>query len=402
MKKNQSKAIPQKQETPPAKAASLGAVLFLLVLLGLGLWTVLSKERDFSSVERRPLAKRPVFSLAKVGEGTYQADYEAYLSDQFPLRSQALALKAEFQKAIGKFDNSRVYFAKDHSLIEKRTQLDWQKLDRNLQDMDAFSEQFLKQKPEARITYLIAPTQSGVYPKRLPYGAVEADQAEGMADLRSKHQRDDLLYPDLLEGLRGSNQQDLYFKTDHHWTQKGALEAYKIYKTALGETESLNRDLEIFGQAQVLSQDFHGTTYQKAPARTIPGDKLDAFIWPGLDQVQVYDGQGNQLDQGLYKKEALTSTDAYEYFLGPNRDLLQIKTANENADRGTLLLVKDSYANAFVPFLTMDYRQIIVLDLRYVKDALADILDRYEPDDLMFLYNIGTFSEENATYKLLD
>jgi hypothetical protein len=98
----------------------------------------------------------------------------------------------------------------------------------------------------------------------------------------------------------------------------------------------------------------------------------------------------------------LTSTDAYEYFLGPNRDLLQIKTAHENADRGTLLLVKDSYANAFVPFLTMDYRQIIVLDLRYVKEALADILDRYEPDDLMFLYNIGTFSEENATYKLLD
>lgn len=402
MKKNQSKEIPQKQETPPAKAASFGAVLFLLVLLGLGLWTVLSKERDFSAVERRPLAKRPVFSLSKVGEGIYQADYEAYLSDQFPLRSQALALKAEFQKAIGKFDNSRVYFAKDDSLIEKRTQLDWQKLDRNLLDMDAFSEQFLKQKPEARITYLIAPTQAGVYPNRLPYRAVEADQAEGMAALRSKHQRDDLLYPDLLEGLRGSNQQDLYFKTDHHWTQKGALEAYKIYKMALGEKESLNRDLEIFGQAQVLSQDFHGTTYQKAPARTIPGDKLDAFTWPDLDQVQVYDGQGNQLDQGLYKKEALTSTDAYEYFLGPNRDLLQIKTANENVDRGTLLLVKDSYANAFVPFLTMDYRQIIVLDLRYVKEALDDILDRYEPDDLIFLYNIGTFSEENATYKLLD
>jgi hypothetical protein len=404
MKKNQPvKTIKQESEKPlPSKSASVWSVLILLVFLGLGLWTLFSKDRDFSLVERRPLAQKPSLSFSKLAEGAYQSDFEAYLSDQFPLRSQALALKAEFQKDIGKFDNSRVYFGKNNALIEKRTDLDWSKLDRNLQDMDAFSEKFLEAKPKARISYLIAPTQAGVYPKRLPYGAVEADQAEGMAALRSKHQKEGLIYPDLLEGLRKSGRDDLYFRTDHHWTQEGALEAYKIYKTSLGEGDSLYRNLEKIGQAEMMTQAFYGTTYQKAPAKSIPADRLDAFNWPDLDSIQVYDGQGNILEQGLYLPEALASSDAYEYFLGPNRDLLEIKTKREDPDRGTLLLVKDSYANAFVPFLTLDYQRIIVLDLRYVKEPLADILDRYAPDDLMFLYNIGTFSEENATYKLLD
>jgi hypothetical protein len=404
MKKNQSiKTTMDGSDKPlPSRAASFWSTVFLLTFLSLGLWTLFSKNRDFSAVERRPLAQRPSLSFSKISDGAYQSDFAAYLSDQFPLRSQALALKAEFQKAIGKFDNSRVYFGKNNALIEKRTDLDWSKLDRNLQDMDAFSEMFLKQRPEARISYLIAPTQAGVYPERLPYGAVESNQAEGMVALRSKHQKKGLIYPDLLEGLRKSEKDDLYFRTDHHWTQQGALEAYKLYKTSLGEVESLNRNLDKIGQAEMMTQDFHGTTYQKAPAKSIRADRLDAFVWPGLDSAQLYDGQGNAIGQGLYCPEALASTDAYEYFLGPNRDIVEIKMGNEDKDRGTLLLIKDSYANAFVPFLTMDYKRIIVLDLRYLKDPIADILDRYAPDDLMFLYNIGTFSEENSSYKLLD
>ena len=96
----------------------------------------------------------------------------------------------------------------------------------------------------------------------------------------------------------------------------------------------------------------------------------------------------------FYKLNNLKKKDTYTVFGGSNHPIYSIKTP-VNSQR-KLLLIKDSYANSFIPFLSQDYREIIVIDPRYFFDDISEIIKANGITDVLFLYNANTFFNDNS------
>ena len=83
--------------------------IFLFGIFGGTLVTLLVPKRDFSDRENRALQQFPKLSLASVLDGTFEKDYETYLSDQFPLRDAWIQVKAEAELLMGKQEIKDIY-----------------------------------------------------------------------------------------------------------------------------------------------------------------------------------------------------------------------------------------------------------------------------------------------------
>lgn len=80
--------------------------------------------------------------------------------------------------------------------------------------------------------------------------------------------------------------------------------------------------------------------------------------------------------------------------------MMDIRTTADSTDR--LLLVKDSYANCLIPFLTPYFREIIVIDPRYYYGDIHKIMEENKITSVLFLYNGNTFVEDNSISGVLE
>ena len=177
---------------------------------------------------------------------------------------------------------------------------------------------------------------------------------------------------------------DPYYHTDHHWTTMGAQAVYGQWAAATGHT-ARSYDLTL------ASDHFRGTLYSKV---LLPDSVYDSVYYAPEITVEsvVCDGE----DGTLYDLSALEQKDKYELFLGGNYGKAVITTGVENGRR--LLLVKDSFANSFVPFLTGDYETITMIDLRYCRDSMRDLAD--EATDILVLTEMTNFAASADYFKL--
>ena len=134
-----------------------------------------------------------------------------------------------------------------------------------------------------------------------------------------------------------------------------------------------------------------GTLYSKV---LLPDSVYDSVYYaPEITAESVVcDGE----DGTLYDLSALEQKDKYELFLGGNYGKAVITTGAENGRH--LLLVKDSFANSFVPFLTEDYETITMIDLRYCRDSMRDLAD--EATDILVLTEMTNFAASADYFKL--
>lgn len=111
---------------------------------------------------------------------------------------------------------------------------------------------------------------------------------------------------------------------------------------------------------------------------------------------------GDMISDSLYFKEkALKGFNRYEVFFSKNT--FQVEVATKAGTGKTLLLIKDSFANCFVPFLTEDYDRIIMLDYRYGKIPVSRILNIHEEiTDVLVLFETEKFMKNTKLEKLAD
>ena len=93
----------------------------------------------------------------------------------------------------------------------------------------------------------------------------------------------------------------------------------------------------------------------------------------------------------------LDTKDKYSLFLNNNNPIIKIKN-NDINDGSKILILKDSYANCFVPFLTEHYEEIHVIDARYYRGSMSDYLKENNIDNTLFLYNMNTIDTDTGIY----
>ena len=165
---------------------------------------------------------------------------------------------------------------------------------------------------------------------------------------------------DVLSALTAHSSENIYYRTDHHWTSLGAYYAYCAWRDiepAAGEWTQ-----------EILCGNFRGTTWNKVPLPTVPAEEITAWYQHPTRHVSYNNGQYET--ESIYERKYLSGSDQYAVFLNSNQAQTVIEGSGKN---GKLLLIKDSYGNTFSQFPVEDYAEVHVLDLRFFKGDVAEL-----------------------------
>ena len=362
----------------------LPGVIFMVLLLGLAGKEALSHQRTYSPVEKRELQTRPEISITKVLDGRFQKKYESYLRDQFPGRDHWVSFQTDMELFMGKNEIHNVYIGKNHYLLEHYTkkEFDPQQISKNLQALEKFVG---KAKQNADVHVMMVPTKSWVLREKLPAFAPHYKEQKFYDALQQKLEKEDVLIS-VEPVLDAHKEEEIYYRTDHHWTTLGAWYAYEQYTKAVGGDLQRAQGKKKF---RCISKDFYGTTYAKINyARQ--ADKIE--IYEPADKLRVVYNMGEKKTKTLYDFSFLKTADQYSVFTGGTQAVLEITGGIKNGK--TLLLIKDSFANSILPFLAEDYEKLVVVDLRQLNVSGDRLLEMFSPTDILILYNSAQFAQD--------
>lgn len=362
----------------------LPGVIFMVLLLGLAGKEALSHQRTYSPVEKRELQTRPEISITKVLDGRFQKKYESYLRDQFPGRDHWVSFQTDMELFMGKNEIHNVYIGKNHYLLEHYTEkeFDPQQISKNLQALEKFVG---KAKQNADVHVMMVPTKSWILREKLPAFAPHYKEQRFYDALQQKLEKEDVLIS-VEPVLDAHKEEEIYYRTDHHWTTLGAWYAYEQYTKAVGGDLQRAQGKKKF---RCISKEFYGTTYAKINyARQ--ADKIE--IYEPADKLRVVYNMGEKKTKTLYDFSFLKTADQYSVFTGGNQAVLEITGGIKNGK--TLLLIKDSFANSILPFLAEDYEKLVVVDLRQLNVSGDRLLEMFSPTDILILYNSAQFAQD--------
>ena len=356
----------------------------MVLLLGLAGKEALSHQRTYSPVEKRELQTRPEISITKVLDGRFQKKYESYLRDQFPGRDHWVSFQTDMELFMGKNEIHNVYIGKNNYLLEHYTEkeFDPQQISKNLQALEKFVG---KTKQNADVHVMMVPTKSWILREKLPAFAPHYKEQRFYDALQQKLEKEDVLIS-VEPVLDAHKEEEIYYRTDHHWTTLGAWYAYEQYTKAVGGDLQRAQGKKKF---RCISKDFYGTTYAKINyARQ--ADKIE--IYEPADKLRVVYNMGEKKTKTLYDFSFLKTADQYSVFTGGNQAVLEITGGIKNGK--TLLLIKDSFANSILPFLAEDYEKLVVVDLRQLNVSGDRLLEMFSPTDILILYNSAQFAQD--------
>lgn len=363
--------------------------LFVLLVFGGTVAGLVSHGREFSDRENRYLQQRPQWDTDQVLSGEYQSQYEDYLNDQFPARDALMKLSVYAQKYMGSTQINGVYLGKDGYLLEEPEQIETDQIQENTTILTEFLNQAVETYGKERVSCVMVPSKTAVLQEKLPDhadsgGRQEQKMIDGIRDGLEEPQT--LL--DLTQTMKEHQDEYIYYRTDHHWTTLGA---YYGYVQWAGQTGHTPMKLQQFARSTAF-EDFLGTTYNKLPVETTP-DQVELFRSDSQENVSVVFDGDQRADSLYFPEEAGKGFDRYGVFFSRNTAQIDIQTKAHTGRN--LLVLKDSFANCFVPFLTGDYDRNLMIDYRYERRDIAQILKEHsEITDILVLYNVEKLMED--------
>lgn len=364
----------------------LPIIAFVIIIFGLTGLGLTAEEKTYSSVEKRELQTMPKAKAKTIKSGKFQKKYETYLSDQFPGRDAWVRLQTNVSRLLGKTESNGVYFGRDHYLLEHYGTSDFEE-EQMQANIKALADFAIRADEQADVKVMLVPTKTWVMQDKLPAFAPTFDEQifydalwEAFGD-----QGGQLLVP-IEQALQAHADEEIYYRTDHHWTTPGAWYGYLAYEEAVGgDLQKVSAKQEF----KPLCNDFYGTTYAKVNQAS-QADRI--YVYEPKTELEVVYNMGEKTTHSLFETEHLDSKDQYRVFTGGNQAVLEISGGEKNGK--TLLMIKDSFANCMVPFLAEDFEKIVVVDLRQLNVGCSQLMDMFSPTDVLVLYNTAQFAKD--------
>lgn len=363
------------------------AVVFLIFIYGMALWFLFSPKTDYSSSEKRYLQKFPDANVEKVLSGEFGSEFETFFADQFPQRNTWVGLNAYTALAEGNNGASGVYNCKNGYLINKPVSTD-NSLDKNVGAVVDFAKTI-----DAPTTVMLVPSTGYIADDVLPTFHDKYNDDEDISKISSTLSKEKIGFVDLRERFKSEykNGSQLYYKTDHHWTTKGAYTGYQELCKALGITPIDDSTLK-----KDSYPDFYGTTYSSSGFWLTPPDNIEIWSNPKNSDknisVKITEGANVKTSGSMYFTDHLKEDDKYPVFIDGNHALTEI--TNTNAKNGTILLIKDSFSHSLAPFLAENYSKVVLVDLRYYKESVSQLVSTYNPEQVVVLYGIDNLATD--------
>lgn len=350
------------------------SVLVSIIVFGVLLVFLISPKKEFSYNENRYLTKFPKYSVENIISGKFMTQIEDFIADNFPFRESLLSFKSKLYKSLGVYRQEDVYYGYDNKLYQEYKEN--QNSDKIINKINKFSESV-----NSNISFMLVPTSIYVNNDKISKYNNSFDEGQTI-----DYYKDNLKvnFIDVRDVLTSNKDDYLYYGTDHHWTTRGAYLAYLEYcKYANIECNSYD--------FLVVNDKFYGTLYSKLLDNSLEYDYIE--IINDTTRYSVYFDDDNRYSDSLYNYKYLDEKDKYSFFLDNNHSLITIENLDID-DEDVLLIIKDSYANAFIPLVASNYKYIYVIDPRYYNLSISEFIDDNNIENVLFIYNVLTIDED--------
>ena len=353
-------------------------VLFCLFLFGMLAGYLFLPHSDFSEKEKRYLTQAPNLTWETLLSGQFGEEVETYLADHIPGRDLWVGLASYYDLASNRQVTKDVYLAEGNRLVEPPLAENQAAVTKNMMTINSFA------------TAVGRPVDLMIVPSA---GFVLEDTVIGLHG----DYIDDTIIKDIYS-LAGENvvcrdltqvytsaedRTALYYRTDHHWTSLGAYTGYAAYMDLLGRQYPAKDSFTVERHGG-----FYGSTYSRSGLWLIPSE--DVELWMTETAFTVTNSEVPQPHDGLFYQERLEELDKYTVYLDGNHGLVRIENP-EQAGKGKILVVRDSYANCLGTFLAHSYETVVMVDMRYYKKPVSDLLAAEDFTDVLICYSLSNF-----------
>ena len=381
------------------KKARYIIIPFLSIIFGFFIFNFITPDRKYSVAENRNLDKKP--TLKDIEDGEFASKFESYYNDQFVLRDEMISINKKSEVKLNKTKVGNYYLVDDNWILGMFPKLLSEKqLDDYSNAINELSE--ISDGLGKDVYYTMMPHKTNVlrhlYPKYVDNtGNIDINKSE----FRNRLESDILTYIDMDEYLLNNFSEDeleqLYFKTDHHWTSIGAFENFKMMasRMELGiSQDDLDKHFDRYTTTTVKDKDFIGSYNQNLDMLV---EEEEHVNYAYIDKAKyTYELNGKEKNE---EDVIATSRDKNEwdyggaYIRGAQTNILNIKNDKALVDK-KILIFRDSYqapttwlfADLFSEVEIADPRNIDKIDKTYeeiIKDSNSDIV--------MFMYNSSGF-----------
>ncbi len=338
-------------------------------------------KSDFSQREKRALAESPDTSAEAILSGEFGEQAETYIADHIPGRDFFVGVASYYDLLSGRQVTKDILLAGGDRLVEKPNLPNEAVAQRNMGIINRFAQTIGRP-----VDVMIVPSAGfavedsilGIhddYTDDAIIAGIYGLAGEGVGTV-------DLVTPFTAAKDPGA----LYYRTDHHWTSLGAYTAYKAYMDALGRGYPAQGEFAVERHGG-----FYGTTHSRSGLWLVPSENVELWDSGKAFTVTAYqnaaDTQGKTHDS-LFYTDRLQELDKYTVYLNGNQPLVRIHNPE---GEGKLLVIRDSYANCLGTFLANSYEEVVLVDLRYYKTPVSELVANEGFDDVLVCYSLYNF-----------
>ncbi len=345
--------------------------IFAILMFSVSAMCYFGQDKEFSTSERRELAKKPKLTFDTIMNGDFATDFEYYTTDQFPFRDKFRSAKAVFSTMImHKLDNNGLYMAEGH--LSKISE------EKNDYMMDYSANLFKKiidknvDDENTKVYFSIVPDKNYYLAEK--YGYPSLDYANFISEMRDKTEY--MSYIDITKKLTAND----FYRTDSHWKQE------KIVDVANFISKEMGRKINPEYKTNILANPFYGV-YAGQSAIPVDPDVIKYLTNDTLDNATItYYDTGKPEVRELYNMEKAYGKDPYEMYLSGSSPLVTIDNPSANTDR-ELVMFRDSFGSSLAPLLVEGYKKVTVVDIRYMQSSYVGNFVDFENCDVLFIYS---------------
>ena len=417
------------------------AVIFI-ILSAFGLCSLFDKDEAISEAENRTLAQKPSFSLTSYFSGEYTKLFEEYYNDQFPARNALVKLSNKIEafysslrvgdgatiiqsqggvgegealsrpvetdtkenssntvdttdsptnssdsqstkpeNAVSVDDDVKetVYSAQYVILLNNRAM---EMYSNNYKKIDGYIDTLNRLKkglPDTKVYCLLAPTSIEFYAPKKYNNSNSKSQYQGIEYAYSKLK--DITPIDAYSAIAPHTDEYLYFRTDHHWTARGAYYAY----TAFSKVAKFD-PVDIKSLETGVLKPFTGSLFRATQSTVLEKnpDYLEYFV-PKTTTTAIAANDAAMKESYKIKVINTNITTSNKYLAFVEGDHPVVKITTDTPGNRSILIIKESYGNAFVPWLCNNYKEIYVIDPRKLTVDISSFVKSNFIQEVMFL-----------------
>ena len=390
-------------------------MFMLLFMLLVGLFSTFDKDATFSESENRQLKTKPKLTLSGLIDGNYVISYREYYADTFPGRETLMESNTTLNhfyyfSGLSSDDDVSLIINFDSNAAQHGQALKDPNATQPSQGVDSTqpSEEYVPQitEPSAQteqlgnvilvgdramdvpvangdhirayaaavnsISELLGPdvqTFSMPVPNAAAFYASKehrsgARDQKAMFDLVRDTLNDDVVFLDAYTELAKHTNEYIYFRTDHHWTHQGAYYAYTVLAKAAGFTPEPQSKFET-GQLENFVGSLYTYSANYPQAAVLKNNPDTVYYWKPFANCETYYYNDTNLNNGVLMgticRVREDESNKYLVFMGGDRNVMVVNTDSEGP---CIMVIKESYGNALISWLTSHYSKIILIDPR--------------------------------------